>query len=211
MPRWRPGRYVDFGRFSTAPSNPSARIAACASGLAGSDSTRRIRPDVGSASVSRKSRSLHGRPRRSSPPSASRSKPTNRKSSAAEASPRSTALKPGTTKEKTMTKVAMDAFPTVGPGDDRQRLRRSLSRRRPQATDRDRACCRSPLRVRRPLHLRRPSVPAVRRHAHGYDDHLPMRRLPVRHHHRTSDQRPATKALNVHEVQEVDGSIQIRA
>ncbi len=40
------------------------------------------------------------------------------------------------------------------------------------------------LRVRRPLHLRRPGMPAIRRTAHRDDAHVPMPRLPVRHHHR---------------------------
>ena len=37
-----------------------------------------------------------------------------------------------------------------------------------------------------------------------------MPRLPVRHQYRRCDQGPATKALNVYEVQEIEGGIQIR-
>ena len=37
-------------------------------------------------------------------------------------------------------------------------------------------------------------MPAVRRPAHRDDDHVPMPRLPVRHHHRSRDQRPGDRA-----------------
>ena len=76
---------------------------------------------------------------------------------------------------------------------DPERLRRSLLPGRPQATDLGRARRRPPLRVRRPLHLRRPGMPAVRRTAHGDDAHVPVPRLPVRHHHRSRDQRPGDR------------------
>ena len=56
------------------------------------------------------------------------------------------------------------------------------------------------------------AMPALRRTADRDDAHVPMPRLPVR----TSAtgaviNGPATKALHVYEVQELDGSVQIRA
>jgi hypothetical protein len=39
------------------------------------------------------------------------------------------------------------------------------------------------------VHLHRPGVPALGRPAHRDDDHVPMPRLPVRHHHWSRDQR----------------------
>ena len=76
---------------------------------------------------------------------------------------------------------------------DPQRLCRSLLSGRPQAANLDRARRRPPLRVRRPVHLHRPGMPALRRPAHRDDDHVPMRWLPIRHHHRSRDQRPSDR------------------
>ncbi len=45
----------------------------------------------------------------------------------------------------------------------------------------------------------------------GYDAHVPMPRLPVRRRHGRRAHGPATEPLNVYEVQEVDGCVQIRA
>ena len=45
----------------------------------------------------------------------------------------------------------------------------------------------------------------------GHDDHVPVPRLPVRHHDRAVVNGPATEPLAVYEVQEVDEQIQIRA
>ena len=56
----------------------------------------------------------------------------------------------------------------------------------------------------------RRAVPAVRGPARGNDGHVPVSRLPVRHRDRRRDPGPATQALTVYEVQEVDGSIQVR-
>ena len=106
-----------------------------------------------------------------------------------------------------MTRTRNHAFRTLGPGRrDPERLRRPLLPGRPQATDLRRSRRRPPLRVRRPLHLRRPGMPAVRRAAHRHDAHVPVPRLPVRHHHRRRDQRPGDRGAHVYEVQEVDGT-----
>ena len=97
--------------------------------------------------------------------------------------------------EETMTELAERRVPHGRAGRrDPQRLRRSVLPGRPQATDLDRACRRPPLRVRRPLHLRRAGVPALRWPAHRDDDHVPVPRLPVRHHHRRRDQRPGDRS-----------------
>ena len=74
-----------------------------------------------------------------------------------------------------------------------ERLRRSLLPRRPQAPNLGRPRRRPPLRVRRPLPLRRPGMPAVRRAADRDDAHVPVPRLPVRHHHGSRDQRPGDR------------------
>ena len=96
-----------------------------------------------------------------------------------------------------MTELAADAFRTVGAERrDRQRLRRSLLPGRSQAPGLDRARRRPPLRVRRPLHVRRRAMPALRRPAHRDDDHVPVPRLPVRHHDRRRDQRPGDRAAD---------------
>ena len=112
-----------------------------------------------------------------------------------------------------MTELATDAFRTVGPGNaipndfvvpyylDDRKLR-----------DLDRACRRSPLRVRRSLHLRRRGMPALRRPARRGRRSCANATAPAS----TSPpgaviNGPATEALNVYEVQEVEGSIRILA
>ena len=96
-----------------------------------------------------------------------------------------------------MTELAADAFRTRRRRATRSRTtRRSLLPGRSQAPDLGRARRRPPLRVRRPLHLRRRAMPALRRPAHRDDDHVPVPRLPVRHHDRRRDQRPGDRGTD---------------
>ena len=89
-----------------------------------------------------------------------------------------------------MTDLATDAFRTVGPGDaipddfvvpyylDDRKLRISVARVGDRLYAFDDLCTCADA-----------GLPAVGRPAHGDDDHVPVPRLPVRHHHRRRDQR----------------------
>ena len=93
-----------------------------------------------------------------------------------------------------MTELATDAFRTVGPSDaipndfvvpyylDDRKLRISIARVDDRLYAFDDLCTCTPR-----------GMPALRRPAHGDDDHVPMPRLPVRHHHRSRDQRPGDR------------------
>jgi hypothetical protein len=109
-----------------------------------------------------------------------------------------------------MTELAIDTLRTAGPADAiPNHFVAPLLPRGPQATDLSGPRRRSPLRVRRPLHLRRPGLPAglltgttIMCQCHGS-------RFDITTGAVISG--PATDALKVYDVQDVEGSIQIRA
>ena len=110
-----------------------------------------------------------------------------------------------------MTKLATDAFRTIGPGDAiPDDSVNPVLPRRPQAPGLGRPRRRPPLRLRRPLHLRRRACPlsgglltgtTIMCQCHGSRFDITTGAVV---------DGPATEPLNTYEVREVDGDIQIR-